>query len=62
MGNLAYEALGRVTWFVGKRKVKSYFTSPARRRNRKIAGGVAVLAIGAVVAGAVLSRSGADAA
>lgn len=57
MGNLAYEMLGRVTWFVGKRKVKSYFTSPARRRNRRIAGGAAVLVIGAIAAGAALSRS-----
>lgn len=57
MGNLAYEMLGRVTWFVGKRKLKAYFTTPERRRNRRIIGGAAVLAVGAIAAGAVLSRS-----
>lgn len=56
MGNLAYEILGRVTWFAWKRKFKAYFTTPARRRKRRTAAGIAVLVIGAVAVGAALSR------
>lgn len=57
MGNVFYEALGRVTWAVGKRKVKQAITPSKSHRRAFVA--VTVVTVGAVAAGAVLARTNA---
>jgi hypothetical protein len=57
MSNFAYEALGRVTWAVGKRRVRSYFTPEKNRRRVRIAGGVTLLVVSAVVAAELATRA-----
>jgi beta-lactamase regulating signal transducer with metallopeptidase domain len=57
MSNLAYEVLGRVTWTVQKRKIRSYFTPQKNRRRRRIFGGVTLLVVSAVVAAELATRA-----
>lgn len=55
MGNIFYETLGRVTWSVGKRKVKRAITPSRSRKNFFAVIGVA--AVAAVIGGAILART-----
>jgi hypothetical protein len=59
MSNLAFETLGRVTWAIGKRKVRSYLVAkqPSRGKRAVLVLGVAV--VGIFVAGAALERASA---
>ena len=58
MGNVFYETLGRVTWAVGKRKVKQAITPEKSHRRALLA--VTAVALGAVTAGAILARTNAS--
>lgn len=57
MGNIFYESLGRVTWAVGKHKVKRAI-APSKSHKRTFLA-ITVIAVGAVAAGAVLARTNA---
>lgn len=57
MGNVFYESLGRVTWAVGKYRVKRAIT-PSKSHKRAFVA-VSVVTVGAVVAGAILARTNA---
>lgn len=57
MGNIFYESLGRVTWAVGKRRVKQAIT-PSKSHKRTFLA-ISVIAVGAVAAGAVFARTNA---
>jgi hypothetical protein len=62
MSNLAYETLGRVTWAVGKRKVRNYL-APAKpkkkSRGKRAVLVLGVFVVGVIVAGAALERASA---
>jgi hypothetical protein len=60
MSNIAYETLGRVTWAIGKRKVRNYFVPAKSHRVRRGLIVVSVVAVGVVVAGAALERANAQ--
>ncbi|MBI2690854.1 MAG: hypothetical protein HYX29_02740 [Solirubrobacterales bacterium] len=60
MSNIAYEALGRVTWALVKRKLRNYFVSDRRRRVKRGLIVLGVVAVGAVVAGTALERASAQ--
>jgi hypothetical protein len=56
MSNVFYESLGRVTWFVAKRKVRAAIT-PHQPRTKKGWFGATLLVTGVAIIGAtVLSR------
>lgn len=55
MSNIFYESLGRVTWAVGKRKVRKALTPQRSRKSLFVA--TAVVAVAVVAAGAVLARA-----
>lgn len=55
MSNLFYESLGRVTWAVGKRRVRKALT-PQRSRKSLVVG-TAVVAVAVIAAGAVFARA-----
>lgn len=55
MSNIFYESLGRVTWAVGKRKVRNALI-PQRSRKSLVVG-TAVIAVAVIVGGAVLARA-----
>lgn len=57
MSNIAYETLGRVTWAVGKRKVRSYFVPAKAHRVKRGFIVLGLVVIGVVVAGAALERA-----
>lgn len=57
MGNIFYESLGRVTWAVGKRKVRQAITPSKSHKRAYLA--ISVVAIGAIATGAVLARTNA---
>ncbi len=57
MASFFYETLGRVTWAVGTRKVKRAITPTCGRRNFFAV--VGVVAVAAVVGGAILARTNA---
>ncbi|MGB1583898.1 MAG: hypothetical protein ACPHCI_08945 [Solirubrobacterales bacterium] len=57
MGRIFYETLGRITWAVGKHKVKRAITPTRSRRNFFAVVGVA--AVAAVIGGAILARTNA---
>jgi hypothetical protein len=57
MSNIAYETLGRVTWAVGKRKVRGYFIPAKGHRVKRGFIVFSVVAVGVVVAGAALERA-----
>lgn len=60
MSNIAYEALGRVTWALVKRKLRSYLVPDRRRRVKRGLIVLGVVAVGVVVAGAALERASAQ--
>lgn len=60
MSNLAYETLGRVTWAVGKRKVRSYFVPKKKSRGKRAVLLLGAVALGVIVAGAALERASAQ--
>lgn len=60
MSNIAYETLGRVTWAVGKRKVRNYFVPAKGHRVKRGFIVLGVVAVGVVVAGAALERASAQ--
>ncbi|MGK2878067.1 MAG: hypothetical protein ACSLFF_05770 [Solirubrobacterales bacterium] len=60
MSNLAYETLGRVTWIVGKRKVKHALVPTKPRRARRILLIVSGVVVAVVVVGAALERAAAQ--
>jgi hypothetical protein len=57
MSDLAYEALGRITWAVGKRRARNYFKVSSSHHFGRITGGAFVLVVGAVVAAELAARA-----
>lgn len=57
MSRFAYEMLGRATWVVGKRKIRSYVSGSDRRAARWV-GLTMLLVIGGIVAGEMSARRG----
>lgn len=60
MSNIAYEALGRLTWSVGKRKLRRYLVPARGNRAKRGLIVVGVLAVAVVAAGAALERHSAQ--
>lgn len=57
MSRFAYEMLGRATWTLGKRRVRSYMRETSHRPARWV-GLTMVLLIGGIVAGELAARRG----
>lgn len=57
MSNIAYETLGRVTWAVGKRKVRSAFVPKKKSRGKRAVLVIGAVALGVFIAGAALERA-----
>lgn len=55
MSRFAYEMLGRATWMVGKRRVRSYVRETSHRPGRWV-GLTMVLVIAGIVAGEMSAR------
>lgn len=57
MGNIFYESIGRVTWAVGKHKVKRAIT-PSKSHKRAFLA-ITVIGAAAIATGAILARTNA---
>lgn len=57
MGNIFYESIGRVTWAVGKHKVKRAIT-PSKSHKRAVLA-ITVIGAAAIATGAILARTNA---
>ncbi|MBJ7353663.1 MAG: hypothetical protein JHC98_02465 [Thermoleophilaceae bacterium] len=60
MSNIAYETLGRVTWAVGKRQVRSALMPKRKSRGKRAVLVLGVVVLGVIVAGAALERAAAQ--
>ena len=59
MSNLAYEALGRVTWARGKRKVRNYLAPAKKSRGKRAVLVLGLVVVGVIAAGAALEHASA---